>query len=1240
MPLEQIGAKLQFFGKPKSSILSSFSNDIEDVERDQAYRDDENDQEIESDDPNANNLDEDESEHLLDSAQSPQNEDMTLLKLGGVGGVQRSGSWGFDSRSNNAKSKFSTSLSDSPEDGDRTQELTQSPYTEKEPSPRTIPWRRSSNSTNDDSNRTSEPGRTSTSSSSAAAFSLRSLSNRHSTSSNGSSAGSSMRRLTSDEGHTSSASTIGGHSSSTVTSEDAAVCSITSEKTVTETGLGIQSGDDDYSQIGPRVQRIQSIGRGFDVRKRREAEGLGRRGSLLAGEERRNADEMEVDSRDTTVQGTAADDQTIEAEANATADDTIASLIHSPTQPQNPIEPISRSPKPAGQPENYKSRLSSLTLTAAAQSERSPEDSPKFPPPEPRRHTGSYALRSRSALSQSVGSSSGLQFGNGQGRAAARKELAAARIAAANSALDTPRASVVQISGVGDEVLLVHPQPRSSPANVASWQSTANAFSNLSQGESISTISPRTQPMELSIPASLSDADRAPTERSPIALASPDAPSLLQQPLSSPRVRSPLTPSGSEGNIPTSPFEAEMEKFSRESGLGSLLEPSQHHGRRSSGEPNMNVEGGDRLSSRPMIARSSTSLAGMNVLRTPTTEEWSRYLAKQGLDPNLMSLAAANASAKSNANLGENIHLRSRTNTSRSAVSGNPKRRISDREFGMTPASMSSSTEALPHENILNQANDLMLAEMIRQSSSRQSRSSNAVESGRDELDSVKEGESDEEFDVEDARERLSQAGEDSESDEELSDDMAERMRALHEAISRPPSRRGTPAPSESGRDVQETVDLRRNLRWPTRDTAAELAGYPLPPQGEQRNIQDFVIVDDIGRGAYGLVKKARVRDEKSGDPIGPEFAIKYIIKSRILADCWRRHKALGPIPVEIHVLDQLRRLAYPLPVDVPAWSAEKLFGCKSLISHPTMVKTEEGDCVVNVGHPSLCMMVDFFEDHEFYYMVMPRFGTGQDLFDYVESQPHGLTTRHVRCIFGQLADGLRFLHANNIVHRDVKDENVILDGNGHIQLIDFGSAAHIHTRSTGSAAAANRLFDTFSGTLDYAAAEILRGEKYGGKEQDVWALGVVGYVLLCGDCPFWNGEEAMEGLQEGTRAHTVLIDRRRPLSKAEAIEEINLHAGQDPALVAGERDAFSGRPIVDVTEHTLTEEKVILRRQEDIRGQSDGGGKLDDAADLILQCLSLDPSLRPTMDQICSHKFLLGDSGWFGQQGWRNQTG
>jgi protein-serine/threonine kinase len=86
------------------------------------------------------------------------------------------------------------------------------------------------------------------------------------------------------------------------------------------------------------------------------------------------------------------------------------------------------------------------------------------------------------------------------------------------------------------------------------------------------------------------------------------------------------------------------------------------------------------------------------------------------------------------------------------------------------------------------------------------------------------------------------------------------------------------------------------------------------------------------------------------------------------------------------------------------------------------------------------------------------RFGDGRDLFDHVDAFPQGLDVSEVRSTLGQIASAVAFLHSHNIVHRDIKDENVILDGRGGVQLIDFGSAAYVKD---------GRKFDTFSGTLE-----------------------------------------------------------------------------------------------------------------------------------------------------------------------------
>lgn len=244
----------------------------------------------------------------------------------------------------------------------------------------------------------------------------------------------------------------------------------------------------------------------------------------------------------------------------------------------------------------------------------------------------------------------------------------------------------------------------------------------------------------------------------------------------------------------------------------------------------------------------------------------------------------------------------------------------------------------------------------------------------------------------------------------------------------------------------------------PTPEEHKEIIPVIVEPE-HKKTIDDFVILEEMGQGAYGQVKLARYK--KNGQR---KVVLKYVTKRRILVDTWTRDRRLGTVPLEIHVLDYLRR---------------------------------DG-----LQHPNIVEMADFFEDDVNYYIEMVPHGLpGMDLFDYIELRVN-MDENECRSIFVQVARAIHHLHTKAfVVHRDIKDENVVLDGEGNIKLIDFGSAAYIK----------NGPFDVFVGTIDYAAPEVLAGKPYRGKEQDVWALGILLYTIVYKENPFYSIDEIID---------------------------------------------------------------------------------------------------------------------------------
>lgn len=120
------------------------------------------------------------------------------------------------------------------------------------------------------------------------------------------------------------------------------------------------------------------------------------------------------------------------------------------------------------------------------------------------------------------------------------------------------------------------------------------------------------------------------------------------------------------------------------------------------------------------------------------------------------------------------------------------------------------------------------------------------------------------------------------------------------------------------------------------------------------------------------------------------------------------------------------------------------------------------------------------------------------DLFECIE-QHSRLPEAHAKYVFAQLIDVVGCLHYNGFVHRDIKDENIVIDDTFRVKLIDFGSAHLFDYRR------APRQLTQFFGTLNFAAPEILRDSNYQPMAAEIWSLGILLSILVTGESFFRN---------------------------------------------------------------------------------------------------------------------------------------
>ncbi|XP_053291754.1 calcium/calmodulin-dependent protein kinase type II subunit gamma isoform X8 [Pleuronectes platessa] len=179
---------------------------------------------------------------------------------------------------------------------------------------------------------------------------------------------------------------------------------------------------------------------------------------------------------------------------------------------------------------------------------------------------------------------------------------------------------------------------------------------------------------------------------------------------------------------------------------------------------------------------------------------------------------------------------------------------------------------------------------------------------------------------------------------------------------------------------------------------------------------------------------------------------------------------------------------------------AAKIINTKKLSARDHQKLDREARICRLLKHPNIVRLHDSISEEGFHYLVFDLV-TGGELFEDIVAREYYSEADASHCI-NQILESVSHIHQHDIVHRDLKPENLLLASKmkgAAVKLADFGLAIEVQGEQ--------QAWFGFAGTPGYLSPEVLRKDPYG-KPVDIWACGVILYILLVGYPPFWDEDQ------------------------------------------------------------------------------------------------------------------------------------